>query len=156
VTGTEYADLIASYLVRNFGGRGLRVYREVTLGKTIIAKNRKVDIFALLDPRNEALAIECKYQEGQGTVDEKIPYALQDLQALPVPGCIVYAGGGFSQGILHMLEASPRAARCLPVPDDLASGGATWELDHMLAVTFRWWDLVVRTRQPHQVRRSAD
>jgi hypothetical protein len=149
MTGKQYADAIATYLVRNYGSRGLRVYREVALGKTIIAKTRKVDIFAIVESTREALAIECKFQDSQGTTDEKIPYALQDLEALPVPGCIVYTGAGFSQGILHMLEASPRAARCFAEAPDFRPSLTTWELDHLLAVTFRWWDLVVRDKREH-------
>jgi hypothetical protein len=43
-------------------------------------------------------------------VDEKIPYALDDMKALRVPGCIAYAGTGFSEGIMPMLEASNVAA----------------------------------------------
>lgn len=149
MTGKEYADRIASYIVANYGARGLKVYREITLGKTIIGKSRKVDLFVLHEPSNQALAIECKYQEGPGTADEKIPYAMDDLAALPVPGWIVYAGGGFSRGVVHLLEASPVAARCLPEPS-LAPGGTTWELDHALAIVFQWWDVIVGTRKPHE------
>ena len=40
-SGKEYADLVASYILKNFGARGLTVYRrEVSMGKTIIGKNR--------------------------------------------------------------------------------------------------------------------
>jgi len=38
VTGTDYANLIASYLAKRFGARGLKVYREVQVGKSIIGK----------------------------------------------------------------------------------------------------------------------
>ena len=148
MTGKQYADLIASYVVSNYGRRGLKVYREITLGKTIIGKNRKVDLFIVHEPSNAALAIECKYQEGPGTVDEKIPYALDDIEALPVPGYIVYAGEGFSRGVVHMLEASRFAARCLPDPG-LGQGVATWELDHVLALAFKWWDVILLSRVPH-------
>jgi hypothetical protein len=148
MTGKEYADRIASYIVRNFGERGVKVFREVHLGKTIIAKDRKIDVFVLDEERDRALAIECKYQDVQGTTDEKIPYAMADLDATPVPGCIVYAGEGFSVGVVHMLEASSRAARCLP-DADLAPSGQTSELDHHLAVTFRWWDVLTRGKEPH-------
>jgi hypothetical protein len=147
MTGREYADLIAAYIVKTYGARGLAVYREITLGKTIIAKNRRVDVFVLHEPTSVALAVECKYQEGPGTVDEKIPYALEDLAALPVPGVICYAGGGFSTGVVHMLEASPKAARCLPAAE-LAPSTDTWELDHVLAITFRWWDVLLKGRVP--------
>jgi len=82
MTGNEYADLIAAYLVKNFSARGISVYREVSLGKTIIGKNRHVDIFVLHTDSDKALAIECKYQDSAGTVDEKIPYAIQDMNAM--------------------------------------------------------------------------
>ena len=35
LTGAQYANLIASYVVHNFGHRGVTVYREVYLGKPI-------------------------------------------------------------------------------------------------------------------------
>jgi hypothetical protein len=110
MTGNEYADLIAAYLVKNFSARGVTVYREISLGKTIIGKNRHVDIFVLHAESDRALAIECKYQDSYGTVDEKIPYAIQDMQAMGMPVCLAYAGSGFSDGILHMLAGCPIAA----------------------------------------------
>ena len=119
VTGAEYANLVASYIAKRFGGRGLKVYREVRIGKTIIAKNRCVDVFCVAEDSRDAFAIECKFQDSEGTVDEKIPYALDDLQALPMRGCIAYAGKGFSKGVLHMLEASPDAAYCLPLASQM-------------------------------------
>jgi hypothetical protein len=99
MTGAEYANLVASYLSKRFGARSLRVYREIRIGKTIIGKNRCIDIFCVADDSQRAFAIECKFQDVQGTVDEKIPYALDDLVALPIAGCIAYAGQGFSEGI---------------------------------------------------------
>jgi hypothetical protein len=143
MTGAEYANLVAGYLARRFGGRGLKVYREVRIGKTIIAKNRCIDVFCLSENSSDAFAIECKFQDSEGTVDEKIPYAVDDLQALPLRGCIAYAGRGFSRGVLHMLEASPHAAYCLPLAGQAETSADTWELDHLLAVHFRWWDVVV-------------
>ena len=97
MSGAEYANLVAGYLATRFGSRGLKVYREIRIGKTIIGKDRCVDIFCVSDDSQKAFAIECKFQESVGTVDEKIPYALDDLRALPMAGCIAYAGKGFSQ-----------------------------------------------------------
>ena len=88
----EYANLVASYVSRRFAPRTLKVYREVRIGKTIIGKNRCIDIFCVNEASQKAFAIECKFQDSQGTVDEKIPYALDDLRALPMAGCIAYAG----------------------------------------------------------------
>ncbi len=146
MTGHEYSDLIAGYVVRNYGSRGVEVYREVSIGKSIIGKNRKLDILVLC--AGDGFAIECKYQESQGTADEKIPYTLDDLAALQMNGCVAYAGDGFSPGVIHMLEASELAAYCLPAADSLAPGKSTRELDHLLAMHFGWWDVLVAGKKP--------
>jgi hypothetical protein len=125
----------------------MKVYREIRIGKSIIGKDRCIDVFCISD-EGKAFAIECKYQESPGTVDEKIPYALEDLRALPMSGCIAYAGQGFSEGVLHMLRASPDAAYCLPMPDQFDPAADTRELDHLLAANFGWWDVLVGSRQP--------
>jgi hypothetical protein len=148
VTGGDYANLVAGYLARRFGSRGLRVYREVRVGKSIIGKNRCVDVFCVSEPDNNAFAIECKFQDSPGTVDEKIPYALDDLAALPMAGCIAYAGKGFSEGVLHMLGSAPRAAYCLPADGQTDSSAETRELDHMLATHFAWWDVLTAGKRP--------
>jgi hypothetical protein len=139
----DYRDLIAAYIEGNFAAHDLVVYTEVPLGKTIIGKSRRLDVLVLRKVDQAALALECKYQEVAGTTDEKIPYALLDLDALWIPGCLTYAGEGWSQGVLHTLEGSRRAAFCLPARPELARTPATWELDHVLAAVFGLWDRVV-------------
>ena len=148
MTGAEYAGLVATYLSRRFGDRGLKVYREIKVGKSIIGKNRCIDVFCVCERDNRAFAVECKFQDSAGTVDEKIPYALDDLRALPMAGCIAYAGKGYSEGVLHMLQASPHAAYCLPVPQQADSTPDTRELDHLLSTHFGWWDVLIGTRRP--------
>jgi hypothetical protein len=147
LTSTEYAILIARYLDHAYQRRGIKIYREVFAGKSIIGKNRRVDLLLVCEQTNQAYALECKYQGSQGTADEKIPYALEDLQALRMAGCLVYAGSGWSDGVLHLLQASPYAASCLP-PTSLATGDSTRELDHLLAMHFGWWDVLTRGKQP--------
>lgn len=146
-SGTEYAQLIAAYLAKNYGPRGLVVYREVSLGKSIIGKNRRIDVFVVHEESDRVLAVECKWQSVSGTADEKIPYTLADLAAMHVPAFVTYAGDGFSQGVLHMLQASPLAAYCLPNAD-LTPSDATLELDHIVATTFGFWGAVLRKKQP--------
>ena len=63
-------------------------------------------------------------------------------------GCIAYAGKGFSEGVLHMLRAAPRAAYCLPVSEQSESSEDTRELDHLVAAHFDWWDVVIGTKKP--------
>lgn len=148
MTGHEYANLIADYVYEHFSDRGITVYREVNIGKSIIGKNRRVDLLLLHEADQTAFAIECKYQDSSGTADEKIPYALENMRALPMAGCIVYAGSGFSVGVLHMLQASEIAAYCLPEPHNFKSNKDTKELDHLLAMHFRWWDVLVAGKKP--------
>ena len=148
LTGTQFANLIAAYVVQSFGHRGITVYREVYLGKTIIGKNRRLDILVIEESTRTAMGLECKYQDTLGTADEKIPYALSDMEHLDMPVCLVYAGKGWSSGILHMLRASPITAFCEPDLDTLAPSDSTRELDAALARTFKWWDLVVRGKSP--------
>ena len=146
MTGHEYADQIAAYLCKNYGHRGLSVYREVALGKSIIGKNRKIDILALHEPTSRALGIECKYQATPGTADEKIPYTLEDLKAMHVPAFVAYAGDGFTVGVKHMLESHKLAAFCEPGPS-LEPSRQTVELDHVVAMIFGWWDQVLHKKQ---------
>lgn len=140
--GGEYRDRIAGYVLTNFGKYGLVVYTEVPLGTTIIGKRRHVDVFVRSEKENLALGIECKYQAGSGTTDEKIPYALEDLEAMWIPGCLAYAGEGWSKGVLHTLEGSRNAVRCFP-EQDLARTKDTRELDDVIASVFGLWGEVI-------------
>lgn len=156
MTGNEYKHLIARYVMSAYGARGLHVYDEVHVGTSIIGKRRRIDLFLHVPTTNKVLGLECKYQDSSGTADEKIPYALQDLAALRMPACIVYAGAGFSTGVLHLLQGSESAAYCLPDadmqpiarPQTGSLDYGTWQLDHILAVTFDWWDIVLAGKSP--------
>lgn len=155
MTGNEYKKLIGRYLVSAFGGRGLKVYDEVSLGTSIIGKQRRTDLLVVA-PDGTALAVECKFQDVSGTADEKIPYALDDMEAQRIPGVVAYAGRGFSEGVLHLLQGSAYAAYCLPEatqlkPQPRRSGpvnSGTWQLDHVMAQTFRLWDVVLSGKAP--------
>ena len=156
MTGNEYRRLVGRYIVAAYRERGIVAYEEVSIGTSIIGKRRRVDLLIVHPETGRGFALECKYQESSGTADEKIPYALKDLEALHVPAAMAYAGGGFSEGVLHMLQGSELAAYCLPdndlfpVPrratDELDSG--TWQLDHVLALRFGWWDVIVAGKKP--------
>src|SRR5436190_4975398 len=47
MTGNEYRDLIASYIHHNYAAQGLVVYVEISLGKTVIGKDRFIDVFVV-------------------------------------------------------------------------------------------------------------
>jgi hypothetical protein len=105
LTSLEFERLIALIGL----GLGLDYRRRLNVGKTIYGKDREVDVL-FRDARNgNRLAVEAKYQRVTGTADEKLPYAVLNLATLPLPGVIVYGGGGFHLGALHWLCASTRA-----------------------------------------------
>lgn len=135
VSGNAYRDRIAAYVHEHYSAHGLVVYTEVNLGKTIIGKRRRIDVFIRHESEQPALGLECKFQATSGTTDEKVPYALADLEAMWIPGCLVYAGEGWSRGVLHTLEGSRNAVFCDP-PN-------TEELDHVLASVFGLWSVVI-------------
>jgi hypothetical protein len=96
---------------------GLDYRRRLTVGKTIYGKDREVDVL-FRDARNgNRLAVEAKYQRVTGTADEKLPYAVLNLATLPLPGVIVYGGGGFHQGALHWLCANTKATDIARLPE---------------------------------------
>lgn len=143
MTGHEYRDRIAAYVHDNFQHLGLVVYTEVELGKTIIGKRRRLDVFIRKEDDRLALGLECKFQASNGTTDEKIPYALADLEAMWIPGCLVYAGQGWSKGILHTLEGSRNAVFCDPPERGHRDPTKTVELDYVLASVFGLWEVVI-------------
>ncbi|HEX2733513.1 MAG TPA: PD-(D/E)XK nuclease superfamily protein [Polyangiaceae bacterium] len=157
MTGNDYRKWVGNYIASAYGSRGLVVYEEVQLGTSIIGKQRRIDLL-IIAPDQTALVVECKYQDSAGTADEKIPYALNDMAALRVPGVLVYAGSGFSPGVLHLLQGSEFGAYCMPEPGQSAPqsrrAGAmdsgTWQFDHVVAQTFRFWDIVLGNRRPLQ------
>ncbi len=145
MTGKEYADLVAAYLWKNCSPRDAVVYREVSLGKSTIGKNRRIDVLVRSGPK--LLGIECKYQDTQGTTDEKIPYALADIEQMWIPGVVAYAGNGWSPGVEHLLRSRKHACYCLPDPKTLRPSADTRELDHVLGAVFGWWELLVERRK---------
>ena len=147
-----YETNIANYILHNFKDRGIEVYSQVKVGKSYIGKARKVDLLVVDEAGGKAFAIECKYQATPGTADEKVPYALLDMEALRMPGCIAYAGAGFSTGVLHLLESSELAARCEPKAEDLGGRRQTWELGQTLAMCFGWWDVLLAGRSPLEIQ----
>jgi hypothetical protein len=145
-SGTKYRDWVSGYIYENFSGRGIKIYQEVSVGKSIIGKKRTVNILVLNEAQNVAVALECKLQNVTGTADEKIPYALNDAQSMQMDKYVVYGGDGFSKGVKHMLEAHELACYAKPrnmQEADFRRTADTRELDHILAMKFNWWDIVV-------------
>lgn len=158
-SGENYKQEIMEYLFKAYGRRGLEIYSEVKIGTSIIGKNRSIDIVCYERLTGKALGIECKFQGSQGTADEKIPYALRDIELMPMTACIAYAGEGWSPGVLHMLQASQFATCCEPNIDEhgmSTNASNTTELDHFLAMYFGWWDIVLGSKNPYPLNKISN
>ena len=56
-----------------------------------------------------SLGVECKFQGGSGSADEKIPATISDISAWPIPGLVVFAGEGFSRNMRSYLLSTGKA-----------------------------------------------
>lgn len=104
--------------------------------------------------RRAADAIAEKDAHEGGSRREKIPYTLNDLRSMQIFALVVYAGEGFSSGVLHLLGRSEIAAYCLPEAS-LDPTASTLEFDHVVAVTFGWWDAVLHSQRAFNLEKWA-
>jgi len=97
-------------LVMEIGERlGLDARRQVKVGRRIWGAERYIDVVLRNPETYQSLGIECKFQGGHGTAEEKIPTTVQDINAWPIPGIVVIAGEGFSTHIRSYLYSTGKA-----------------------------------------------
>jgi hypothetical protein len=113
LTAAEFEKLIAVAGL----SLGLDYRRKLVVGKTVYGRDREVDVLFRHAASGNRLCVEAKYQRVSGTADEKLPYAVLNLKTLPLPGVIVYGGGGFHQGALHWLCANTQATDVARLPE---------------------------------------
>jgi len=88
---------------------GLKAERQVRVGRRIWGAERRIDV-VLKDPQTRvSLGVECKFQGGAGSAEEKIPATIEDIAAWPIRGLVVYAGEGFSANIKAFLLSTGKA-----------------------------------------------
>jgi hypothetical protein len=88
---------------------GLKTERQVRVGRRIWGAERRIDV-VLKDPQTRvSLGVECKFQGGAGSAEEKIPATIEDIGAWPIRGLVVYAGEGFSANIKAFLLSTGKA-----------------------------------------------
>jgi hypothetical protein len=90
---------------------GLEARQQVQVARRIWGAARKIDV-VLIDPQTrKTLGIECKYQGGGGSAEEKIPSTIQDIAAWPIPGIVVFSGDGFTQNMKSFLISTGKAVQ---------------------------------------------
>jgi len=88
----------------------LIVKSQVRVGRRIYGPMRKIDLVVWKNPEKR-LGIECKYQKDPGTAEEKIPTLIQDIDAWPIDGLVVFSGNGFSDHMKAFLLSSGKAVQ---------------------------------------------
>ena len=88
---------------------GLEVKKGFKVGRRIWGAERYIDVILIHKQTRKTLGIECKYQATSGSAEEKIPSAIDDIKAWPIPGLVVFAGEGFSRNIQHFLISTGKA-----------------------------------------------
>lgn len=104
-SGRELQDRVVE-LARDLG---LNVSIEVKVGRRIWGAKRRIDVVMKHPETRVSLGVECKYQGGPGSAEEKIPATIEDIQAWPIRGIVVYSGDGFSSNMESYLLSTGRA-----------------------------------------------
>ena len=87
---------------------GLEVETQVVMGDRIWGTRRHVDVVLSKPDTERMLGIECKFQRPKGTVEEKIPLTIEDIEDWPIRGIVVLHGEGFSRDFKPFLKGRGR------------------------------------------------
>ena len=96
---------------------GLHVRRQVKVGRRIYGPVRHIDVVVTDQSSRKSLGIECKFQKGKGTAEEKIPATIEDIRAWPIQGIICFTGSGFSAHLISFMYASGLAVDLADLED---------------------------------------
>ena len=87
---------------------GLEVETQVVMGDRIWGPRRHVDVVLSKTDSERIIGIECKYQRQSGSVEEKIPLTVEDIEDWPIRGIVVIHGEGFSRDFVPFLRGRGR------------------------------------------------
>ena len=88
---------------------GLDVRTEVRVGRRLWGAVRNIDVVLTRTETGKTLGVECKFQGGGGSAEEKVPATIQDISAWPIPGVVVFGGDGFSPNMIAFFHATGKA-----------------------------------------------
>jgi len=97
--------------------QGYTIQRQVNIGDGIYDTPLSADFLVLdLPGVPDGLVIESKWQESQGSVDEKLPYLVTNIQTCsPYPTIVILHGGGFRPGAEAWLRDQVDGVKLLAV-----------------------------------------
>lgn len=101
-SGNELRDQV----IQLANSLGLEAKPEVKAAKRLWGAKRSIDVVVTDKNSGKRLGIECKYQGGSGSAEEKIFATVQDIAFWPIPGIVVISGEGFSENIKGYLMST--------------------------------------------------
>lgn len=108
-TAVQNGDGLVQEVVRVAKKLGLETKEQFHVARRIWGANRKIDVVLVESKTRKTLGVECKYQGGGGSAEEKIPATIQDIDAWPIPGIVVFAGEGITDNMKSFLISSGKA-----------------------------------------------
>jgi hypothetical protein len=88
---------------------GLEVKEQYKVARRLWGAERNIDIVLRNPADRKTLGVECKYQGGGGSAEEKVPTTIQDISAWPIEGIVVFAGEGFTDNMKSFLISTGKA-----------------------------------------------
>lgn len=100
--GRTAEDVLLSILTH----QAYDIQRQKYIGKGIFDTDIYVDFYLANHPSfPDGLIIESKWQDVSGSVDEKLPFLVENIrQCYPCPTIVVIHGGGFRPGAVVWLK----------------------------------------------------
>ncbi len=102
-------DRLAKEVVRKANELNLDAREQFKCGRRIWGAERRIDVIVTEPISRKRLGIECKAQDSKGTAEEKIVATMQDMNAWPIAGLLVFSGDGFSDKMKSFMLASGKA-----------------------------------------------
>jgi hypothetical protein len=92
------------FFMRNTVG-GKQYSKHPWCGKSIYGIDRKCDFLVMNQEKfPDGLIIECKWQESSGSVDEKYPFMVFNIEKTGVPTIVLVDGDGYRKQALKWLK----------------------------------------------------
>jgi len=88
---------------------GLETRTQYKVARRVWGAERKIDVILKNPANGKTLGVECKFQGGGGSAEEKVPTTIQDISAWPIDGIVVFAGEGFTENMKSFLVSTGKA-----------------------------------------------
>lgn len=108
-TAVQNGDELVQEVIKIANKLGLETKEQFHVARRIWGANRKIDAILIEPKSRKTLGVECKYQGGGGSAEEKIPATIQDIEAWPIPGIVVFGGEGITDNMKSFLISSGKA-----------------------------------------------